>query len=261
MGFLAPAPASLVAGLAVLAACGTPRALAAAPPAPPPTATEPAWPPLPPSVALARARALRAEGDVAAAQARLEAALATAPAYDDARLELADILLSEGSELDRAAALLAGVRAPGARGHLLSARLAELRADDAGAAAAYASALEVEDDPDVRLRRALALDRLGRPAEAIRELERVRAARPDDAIARTRLAALYEAGDRLDEAEAEYRALAEARPERAQGWEDLARFCERAGRLAHARAARERARAARGATNARELRPLPPSKR
>jgi len=210
---------------------------------------------------LARARALRAEGDVAGARARLEVALAMAPAYDDARLELADILLSDGSELDRAAALLAGVRAPGARVHVLSARLAELRGDDAGAAAAYGSALAAGDDPDVRLRRALALDRLGRRPEAISELERIRAARPADAVARGRLAALYEAAGRLHEAEAEHRALAESRPERAQGWEDLARFCERNGRHAEARAAHARARAARGQASPRELRPLQPSTR
>jgi tetratricopeptide (TPR) repeat protein len=221
---------------------------------------DPGWPPPSPGEHLARARTLRAEGDTPAARARLEIALFVAPAYDDARLELADLLLADGAELDRAAELLAGVRAPHARAWLLAGRLAELRADDANAADAYARALEARDDPEVRLRRALALDRLGRPAEAIRELERVRAARPDDAIARARLAALYEGAGRRREAEAEYRALAQARPRRAQGWEELAGFYERAGRRAEARAARERARQAR-AGGARELRPLPPSRR
>jgi len=211
---------------------------------------------------VARARALRAEGDVAGARVRLELALQDAPASAEARIELADLLLADARELERAGALLAGVPAgDGARVHLLGARLAELRADDAGAAAAYARALEAADDPDVRLRRALALDRLGRSAEATLELERVRAARPDDAIARARLAERYEAAGRLAEAEAELRAVAEARPERAAGWEGLAHFYERGGRGADARAALERARAARGPASGRELRPLPPSKR
>jgi tetratricopeptide (TPR) repeat protein len=244
-----------------LAACPAPRALAATVHAPAAPGSGPASLPLPPSERFARAQRLRSEGDVAGARAQLESALATAPAYDDARLEFADILLSDGSDLDGAAALLSGVRVPGARSHLLSARLSELRGDDAGAAAAYEDALEAGDDPDVRFRRALALDRLGRRDEAIGELERVRTARPKDAVARSRLAALYESAGRTREAGAEYRALAEARPERAQGWEDLARFCERTGRNAEARAAHARARAARGKASTRELRPLPPSSR
>ncbi|WP_248360210.1 tetratricopeptide repeat protein [Anaeromyxobacter oryzae] len=244
---------------ACLAACATAGALAATPAAPAPPTMDSAWPPPPPSERVARARRLRAEGDVAGAGAQLESALATAPAYDDARLEFADILLSNGSDVDRAAALLAGVRAPGARGQVLSAWLAEFRGDDAGAAAAYAKALELADDPDVRLRRALALERLGWADEAIRELERVRDARPKDTFARGRLAALYETAGRIREADAEYCALAAARPERAQGWEELARFYERNGRRDEARAAHDRARTARGQTSARKLRPLPPS--
>jgi predicted Zn-dependent protease len=246
-------PLALAIAAVLLAACGTSRSARA--PRPPAARLE-----LPrPEALVANAQELRAQGDVAGARARLEAALATAPSDDAARLELADLLLADGADLDRAAALLAAVRAPGPRVHLLSARLSELRGDDAGASDAYARALDAEDDPDVRLRRGLALDRLGRAGEATLELERVRADRPDDAIARGRLAALYERAGRVREAEAEYRALAEARPERVQGWEDLARFCERAGRHAEARAAAERARAARGTANAR--RPLLPSKR
>jgi uncharacterized protein (TIGR02996 family) len=223
--------------------------------------SQPGWPPPAPSERVSRALELRALGDVAGARAQLESALATAPAYDDARLAFADLLLSEGRELDRAAAILAGVREPGRHGHLLSASLAELRGDDAGAAAAYARALEAANDPDVRLRRALTLERLGRGAEAIQELERVRGARPEDALARGRLAGLYEAAGRMRDAHAEYRALAALRPKRAQGWVELARFCERTGRHAEAAAARARARAARGEGSARELRPLAPSSR
>jgi tetratricopeptide (TPR) repeat protein len=252
-----------VALLALAAACGTPRSAAGPGAAGASVTTESARQPRP-EVLVARARALRAEGDLAGAHARLEAALAQAPGDEGARLELADLLLADASDLDRAQALLAGVPKTTPRAHLLAARLSELRGDDAGAAGAYERALDAgDDDPDVRLRRALALDRLGRAPEAIPELERVREARPDDAIARTRLAALYEAAGRVREAEAEYRALAEAHPDRAQGWDALAAFCERTGRREEARLAHAKAREARGSstTSARELRPLLPSRR
>ncbi len=225
------AAAILAAGTA---AVGAPSGVAAAPDGAEPLA-EWAWPPPSPGDRFARARALRRDGDVAGARWQLERALVVAPAYDDARLELAELLLSDDAELDHAAELLAGVRAPRARAWVLSGRLAELRADDGGAAAAYGRALEAGDDPDVRLSRALALDRLGRSGEAIDELKRVRAKRPHDAIARAHLATLFEGAGRYREAELEYRALAQAHPDRAQGWEDLARCCERAGRYAEAR--------------------------
>jgi len=228
---------------------------------------------------VARARALRAEGDVAGARARLEAALESAPRDDDVRIELADLLVADGGDLVRAEALLAGVAARAAHRcsgaspppvagrspappclHLVLARLAEARGDDATAASEYPLALAVDDDSDARLRLALALERLGRMDDAVAELERVRAARPDDAVARSRLAERYEAAGRLADAEAEYRTVAEAQPERAAGWERLARFYERARRPVEARAAEERAHGA-GARQERTLRPLLPSKR
>lgn len=210
---------------------------------------------------MARARALRAEGDVAGARARLEAALQTAPDSDEVSVELADLLVADGVDLARAEALLAGVADRGTPAlHLALARLAEARGDDSGAASEYRVVLAAGDDTDARLRFALALERLGRADEATAELERVRGARPDDAVARSRLGERYDAAGRLGDAEAEYRWLADAQPERAAGWERLARFYERAGRAQEARAAAERARAAGGRQN-RSLRPLLPSKR
>jgi predicted Zn-dependent protease len=214
-----------------------------------------------PEVLVARARALRADGDMAGARARLEAALEIDPGLDDARLDLADLLIADGREVERAALLLEEVGAKGSERHaLLSARLAESRGDDAVAADAYGRALALADDPDARLRRALALERLGRGDEATAELERVRAERPDDAVARSRLAERYEASGRLLDAEKELRRLAEDQPDRAAGWERLARFYARHGRAADARAAMARARAASGRPG-RSLRPLLPSKR
>jgi predicted Zn-dependent protease len=143
---------------------------------------------------------------------------------------------------------------------LVLARLAEARGDDEGAAAAFALALASVDDPEARLRRALALNRLGRKGEATVELERVRVDRPTDALARGRLAELYEAVGRSREAEAELRWLADLQPERAAGWDRLARFYERGGRHREAREAADRARAASGARPERALRPLLPSR-
>ena len=223
-------------------------------------------PPRPPprtDLAVASARALRAEGNVPGARAELEAALRESPAAEDLRLELAELLVADGQELARAAELVAGLDAEGAQGrrvHLVRARLAEARSDDDAAAAEYGAALATGDDPEVRLRRGLALERLGRSGEAISELELVRAARPGDAVARARLAERYEAARRIEEAETEYRWLAEAQPDRAFGWERLAEFYERVGRPAQARAAAERARAL-GARPDRGLRPLRPSTR
>jgi hypothetical protein len=228
----------------------------------PPPQLEPAPAPVQPQpdVLVARARVLRAEGDVAAARARLEAALEVSPQHEEARVELADLLVADARELERAGALLGGVtQQRDARYHLVQARLAEATRDDAGAAAAYEAALAIADDPDARLRRGLALARLGRP-EAVDELERVRAARPDDTMARSHLAELYEAAGRLADAEAEYRWLAESQPERAAAWERLARFYERTGRPKDARAAIAQAHKA-SARPDRSLRPLLPSKR
>jgi thioredoxin-like negative regulator of GroEL len=247
-----PGARSLLFALAVLAACGT-RKPVERPPAPV-AIVQPS-----PEVLLDEGRQLRAEGDLAGARARLEAAHAAAPSLEDVRLELAELLVSDGAEPERAAALLGGVAARGPRFHLAEAALEEIRGDDAAAEAAYGRALAEQPDPDVRVRRALLLDRLGRAQEALAELELVRAERPGDAFAGLRRAELYEVARRLEEAEAELLALAEAQPERPQGWERLARFYERTGRPADARSALGRARDASGGE--RVLRPLLPSRR
>ena len=252
------------AALGVLAACSTPAPAPALRPVVEPSRAQVAPPPGPPrrdpQVLLARARALRVDGDLKAARALLEEALEGA-GQDEVRIELADLLVVDGADLTRAGALLAGVADRGAtRLHLVLARLAEAQGRDAVAEAEYAIALATMDDPDLRLRRALALERLGRAGDAVAELEQVRAARPDDSVARSHLAERYEAAGRLLEAEAEYRWLADAQSERAAEWERLARFYERAGRQREALAAAERARAAAGHQE-RALRPLLPSKR
>lgn len=251
----------------LLAACGhapprtTPSARPPAAAAPPPAAAATSAPPRT-DVLLARARALRAAGDVSGALARLDTAFQAEPASPAVRLELADLLVAERLEPDAAASLLEGLAdTPDGRVSLVRARLCEVRADDACAAAFYASALALNDDPEARLRRALALERLGRTGEQIVELERLRGERPGDTFARAHLGDAYEDAGRRQEAEAELRWVAEAQPDRAAGWLRLARFYERAGRPREAREALDRARSLATPRQERALRPLLPSRR
>jgi predicted Zn-dependent protease len=246
---------------ALLAACGH----AAPRPAPAPVAAPaPAPSPEKAEVLLSRARALRGAGDLPGARARLDDGLEADVGSSAVRLELADVLVAEGLELDYAAFLLDGLaETAGGRVSLVRARLCEARADDAGAAAAYGAALAHADDPEARLRRALTLERLGRTGEQIAELERLRSERPTDVFARAHLGDAYEDAGRRVDAEAELKWVAEAQPDRPAGWLRLARFYEHAGRPGEARDAREaaeRARTAGGIHQERSLRPLLPSR-
>jgi len=251
--------ALLAATLAV--ACGGRSRTVAPPPAPPPPSPPAPAPQVDAGALRADALALRAAGDLEGARAKLELALTAAPS-DALRLDVADLLVADGGDLDRAGVLVADVRNRDAdvRFDVLSARVAELRGDDAAAAGAYARAISRAEDADLRLRLASALERLGRTAEAARELERVRALRPDDPSVRERLAEAYEADGRISEAEAAWVTAAAATPERAAGYERLARFYERLGRRDAAERAEARARAI-TRQGERALRPLLPSKR
>jgi tetratricopeptide (TPR) repeat protein len=264
--------------LAALAACAgaptTPVAPArarpsgpvcAVPPRSAPGGAGPAGQPAPgaglsPEELIAGARQLRSAGDHAAAQRLLEQAAVLAPDDVEVCFELADLLVADETDLDRAGAMLLAMSSGHPRRDGVLGRLAELRGDPAAAEAAYARQLAVQDDPEVRLRRALVLERLGRDAEATLELEGLRAADPADAVVRARLAERYEAAGRLTEAEAELRALAEAAPGRPEDWRRLAAFCTRHGLTEKARLAEARAREAE-ARPTRALRPLKPTGR
>lgn len=213
-----------------------------------------------PEVLVARARQLRAAGDHEGARKRLERAAAIAPDDAEVCFALADQLVVDGAELDRAGAMLALIPAGFPRRDEALGRLAEQRGDFATAEAAYARHLASGADPQVQLRRALALEKLGRLAEGIIELERLRLATPKDQVVRVRLAELYEAIGRLSEAEVELLGLAEAAPARPEGWRRLSAFCARQGWAERARAAEARALEAE-ARPKRELRPLKPSGR
>ncbi len=241
---------SVLAALIAALACASPRTEA-----PPPVKPSP-------GSLLAGARAARQDGDGATAQRLLEEAIAADRSWPLPRIELAELLVAEGRDLDQGRAAIEGVPAESEnpRAALVRAQLLELSQDDSAAADAYARALKLKSDPDVRLRRAAILARLGRDGDAVGELQRVREERPSDPAAGLALAVLHERAGRLLEAEAELVALAEASPEKPGGWDRLARFYARTGEAAKARQAGARSRAADGRKD-RALRPLLPSRR
>ncbi len=246
--------------LAVACASGgrsAPVKKAAAPVAPVATPAAPAVRAPRLEVLITSSRTLRAAGDVEGAREVLEVALTLAPTSDPVRLELAGLLAADGRELERAAELVAAARpAGGARALVVEGQIAEVRGDHGAAERAYAASLEEAPDPDVRLRRAIVLERLGRGDEALRELDQASRERPGDPLIRSRLAERYEATGLLSAAEAELVAAAEGAPDRAAGWDRLARFYERSGRPDKARAAAAKARDATPAPPERKLRPL-----
>jgi tetratricopeptide (TPR) repeat protein len=234
----------------LLAACA-----GAPPPRPPPP------PRVDPAPRFTEALEARETGDLERARARLEAAVAADPGWDLPRLALAELLLDDGRERSRAEALLAApARDDNPRLHRLRGAERELAGDDAAAAEHYAAALALRHDPELRFRRALVLDRLGRAEEAVAELERVRAERPDDLAPLARLADLYERVGQLEDAERLLAGEANGTAPRAGAWLRLARFYGRIGQPEKARAAELRAREL-DAPPARELRPLGPSRR
>ena len=124
-----------------------------------------------------RPRAAR-RGRRALARVRLEEALAAAPARDDVRLELAEILIADGQDLQRAQSVLAGVRRRGVNARdLACGAVAEPEATTRRRRPRYGRALLVADDADVRLRRAVASSGLGRADEAARAERRARRGR------------------------------------------------------------------------------------
>lgn len=242
---------------------------AARPPPPPPPA------PLPPAAAAApeppridaaaeleQAREARRAGRLAEARQHLAAAVGADPEAGEARLDLVELLIDDGAELDRAGGLLREaqfLRPDAARFARLCGQLAELRGDPAAAAEAYRSALEAAPDLELRLRRGVILARLTRASEAEGELTRVVVERPEERAARAALAELYERDGQRDLAEHQLAVLAALAPSEPAPVHGLAGFYRRIGEAHHAAAAELRARALEG--DGRKLRPLLPARR
>ncbi|WP_176063869.1 tetratricopeptide repeat protein [Anaeromyxobacter diazotrophicus] len=211
---------------------------------------------------LALGREARRAGRLAEAREHLAAAADADPSAAEPRLDLAELLLDDGKELDAAGDLLRQsqlLHHDPARLARLCGALGELRGDDAYAVEAYQSALEVEPDLDLRLRRGLLLARLGRGPEAELELARVVADRPAERAARGALATLLERAGRRDAAEHQLAVMAALSPSEPAPVHDLLAFYRRRGESGHAAAVERWARALEGGQ--RKLRPLLPARR
>jgi Flp pilus assembly protein TadD len=213
-----------------------------------------------PQELLDRGRSAREAGDLVQARASFEEAAAADPSWDLPRLDLAELLVGDGVELDGVAALLdqaQAVRSDNPRLYQIRGSLLELQRDDTGAAESYERALALRDDPDLRCRRARVLARLHREGEAMAELEQVRRARPQNWSARVDLAELYEGAGKLKPAEAELVSASAVAPEQAGPLTALVRFYERHGKKKQAAKVKQRLRELERPD--RRLRPLGPS--
>lgn len=251
---LTAAIAALVAG-----ACTTPQRPPEKPRLP---VAAPAPPPIDVQAELSEARSAREGGRSSDAELHLERAAAADANSVEARLDLAELLLKEGSKVTRAVTLLdeaERLQSATPRQEQLRGWAAEIQGDDAGAAAAYGRVLAVAPDPDLRLRRGQILARLGRRGEAAAELAAVVADRPTDRAAHTGLAEIYEGQGRLREAESELLQLASLAVNDPGPQRRLAAFYLRHGDKRSAQVAEARARSLEGAPRA--LRPLRASKR
>lgn len=260
-GKVAISPALLFA-LALACASARPPPPAPSPPAAEATSVTPAPPPVDAARELALGREALKDGHVAEARQHLEAAAQADPGAAEPRLDLAELFISEGADLEHAEGLLREaqtLQVDRARWARLSGALKELRGDEAGAGEAYRGALELAPDPDLRLRRGLLLLRLGKAAEAESELARVLAERPGERAGRTELAEIYERDGRSVAAEHELAVLAALAPSDAAPLRALVAFYRRHGEQAKAVVAEHWARSLDG--EGRKLRPLLPARR
>lgn len=248
---------TLSAGLALALACASPRV-----PSPLQAPATPAVPVVDPARELALGRTARAEGRTTEAREHLQRAARADPGGPEARLELAELLVADGSELTTARSLLQEaqlLRGDAAQIARTGGALEELEGHEAQAVESYARALELAPDPELQLRRGLLLQRLGRSGEAATELGGVLLLRPEDRTARAAQAEACEAAEQLAAAEhalavASALAPAEAAPLRALG-----SFYLRHGQRAKAAAVERQLRP--DGRPARQLRPLLPARR
>ncbi|MEI6418075.1 MAG: putative 2OG-Fe(II) oxygenase [Sphingomonadales bacterium] len=169
------------------------------------------------------------QGDRAGAIAAWRAAVQAVPGAFEPWLNLANVL-ADGPDLAAARNALARCRAlapADARITAIAARLADAEGGPAAAEAVYAAALALRpDDAASRLGRAVALRRLGRPAEALAELRHTPAT-VESAVLRAHL--LREVGQ-MDAAVAQYQAVLAAAPGHVDAQTSLALLLPQLGR-------------------------------
>ncbi len=216
------------------------------------------------ALALKKGIELRKAERYTEAVAALEDAVARAPTWAVARLELARALLDTGAAPSAIAPHLEAARRSdpdNPRLYYLLGLLEEERGRPEAAAAAFERALALRPSlRDARVRLGRLLLASGRAEAAARVLEPARADAPRSLALRALLAQAYEAAGRLAEAEREWVAISRLYPKNPYHLERLARFYERTGEVAKARRVRRRADALSGRKR-RRLRPLPKSRR
>ncbi len=246
----------VAAGFGLVLACASPRV-----PSHLPVPATPAAPVVDASRELALGRAARVEGRTTEAREHLERAVRADPNGPVARLELADLFIAEGSELGTARILLQEaqvLRGDAERIARTGGALEELEGHEAQAVESYARALELAADPDLEVRRALLLLRLGRPGEAATELGSVLLLRPEDRGARAAQADACEAAEQLAAAEHALAVASALAPADAAPLRALASFYRRHGQRAKAAAVERQLRP--DDRPARKLRPLLPAR-
>lgn len=208
--------------------------------------------------------AAREDGRWGEAAAYFREAVAAAPTWAPARLELAQALLRTGGSLDEIGQQLEHARLvdpDNPRLNYLTGLLMEERREPAQAAAAYEQALALRPSlEDAHLRLGRLLLREGKADEAVTHLEHVVRYQKGNLAARANLAEAYEQAGRLDAAAAQLETIAALYPDNPYHLQRLARFYERHGETKKAEDARRRADAASGREK-RKLRPLPKSRR
>jgi tetratricopeptide (TPR) repeat protein len=208
-----------------------------------------------------KARELAAAGELQAAASLLERSLEAFPGWGLPHLELADILMRTDADPARQGRALAEARRlepQNPRAWALSAVWFERRGEPEAAIDACRRALALRDDMvDTRVRLALLLVAAERHLEAVPELQRVLEARPEERGVRANLAdALEKVGD-PEGAERELKQLLRLSKGNLLFARRLARFYERTGRPDEAaRVLRE----AGEERPERRMRPLPDSK-
>jgi tetratricopeptide (TPR) repeat protein len=218
-----------------------------------------------PRAALLAGVAAREGGAWGEAIALFRSALAAAPTWSAAHLELAEALLMTGGDPGEIGQHLQHVRLldrDSPRLHYLEGLLMEERREPAMAAAAYERAVEVRPslfDARIRLGRLL-LDE-GHVDEAIVHLEAAVRIDPSNLPARANLARAYEDAGRVEEAERQLQQVAALFPDNPFHIQRLAAFYERHGREREAREAMRRAEAIEPGRQQQRMRPLPPSRR
>lgn len=202
-------------------------------------------------------------GDQAGAREAFLRAVEEAPTWHLPWLELGELAIERREGVAEVRTALLEVAVPGGnpRYHRILGDLAELDGDDAAAVDAWEASLARHgSQDDVRLRRAAALERLGRAEEAVEAYAILVARNPADLVVRARHAHALEAAGEYEAAREALETLVRFQPGQEIPLRRLARFLERRGEVEAARRAHAEADRLGQRGPPRKMRPLPPSR-